>query len=186
MSSYQTFTVLSNFCRLINLLLSYQYFVILSIFCRLIKLLLSTNHINMYHHTHNFGSAVIISPPLLFLQKQAASSQYRALWFVLQLRPPLVVSGTVESYKTFFLSAIYVVSFLFTLEKIFNTSTQSFTMNNAKQCYFEKRRWMSEPRAITSDEAMTSSNLFHSLTALNVKWLDLLTKSILKRLSQRV
>ncbi len=54
-----------------------------------------------------------------------------------------------------------------------------------EQCYFEKRRLMSESSDITT-EAMTSSDLFHSLTALNVKWLDLLTKSILKRLSQRV
>ncbi len=31
-------------------------------------------------HTHNFGSVVKISPPLLLLKKQAASSQYRA-WY---------------------------------------------------------------------------------------------------------
>ncbi len=46
MSSYQTFTVLSNFCRLINLLMPYQSFVDLSNFCSLL-FTLSTNHINM-------------------------------------------------------------------------------------------------------------------------------------------
>ncbi len=88
----------------------------------------------------------------------------------------LFTNNNLKQGHFFFLSAMYVVSFLFTLEKIFNTSTQSFTMNNAKQCYFEKRRLMSES-SDTTDEAMTSSDLFHSLTALNVKWLDLLTKS---------
>ncbi len=101
MPSYQTFTVLSNFCRLINLLSSYQSFVILSNFCYLL-FTLSTNHINMYplYITHTklwLRCKNISSSPSP--TKQAASSQYRVFWFVLQLRPPLIVSGTVESFK---------------------------------------------------------------------------------------
>ncbi len=93
---------LSNFYRLIN-------------FCRLIKLLSCSQlllsafdiihspykHVPALHNTHAFGSAFkhllscIASPAI-----HAASSQYQAFWFVLQLRPLLIDSGAVETIFT--------------------------------------------------------------------------------------
>ncbi len=96
---YQTFVLLSIFCRLINLLSPYQSFVVLSKFCYVL-FTLSTVHVLALHHTHTklwLRCKNISSSPSP--TKQAASSQYPAFWFVLQLWPPLIVSGTVESYS---------------------------------------------------------------------------------------
>ncbi len=110
---YLTFVIYSPywwylFTFLVTSVHLFCYLFILFVICS--RHMLSTHHIYIYtlytlytlytqKHTQLWLCCQSISPsPSLAIQ--AASSQSRAFWFVLQLRPPLKDSGTVETIFT--------------------------------------------------------------------------------------